>query len=154
MSPDLADSNTAPPFRTIVCIHGLHFDYGQVIIRPALACRPSSIIRRATLQPLPWLLPHNLQEGLRRTLSNYGSIRDVGIVTDSETGAFLGSDYAVLDCSPGPSQSFDGFCRSLVEPTADQHTFIIMPKYFRKKRLDTLAHSISSSINSLRSVSF
>ncbi|KAG1315801.1 hypothetical protein G6F64_000373 [Rhizopus arrhizus] len=95
--------------RTIACIHGLHFDYGQVIIRPALACRPSSIIRRATLQPLPWLLPHNLQEGLRRTLSNYGSIRDVGIVTDSETGAFFGSDYAVLDCSPGHSQSFDGF---------------------------------------------
>ncbi|KAG1153812.1 hypothetical protein G6F37_010016 [Rhizopus arrhizus] len=50
--------------------------------------------------------------------------------------------------------SFDNFCRSLVEPAIDQQTLIILPKYFRKKRLDTLAHSISSFTNSLRPVSF
>ncbi|KAG1606216.1 hypothetical protein G6F46_013165 [Rhizopus delemar] len=33
------------------------------------------------------------------------STADVGIVTDTETGAFLGSGYAVLDCSPDPTQT-------------------------------------------------
>ncbi|EIE78416.1 hypothetical protein RO3G_03120 [Rhizopus delemar RA 99-880] len=109
-------------FRTAACTHGLHFDDGRVIIRPTLACRPGSIIRRVTLQRLPWLRPHNLQEGLRRTLSNYGSIRDVGIVTDSETGAFLGSGYAVLDCSPDPSQPDPFLDLTHVIPWVDPET--------------------------------
>lgn len=44
-------------------------------------------------------------EGLRSTLGSYGVVRDVGIVTDTETGAFLGSGYAVLDYSPDPTQT-------------------------------------------------
>ncbi|KAG1544971.1 hypothetical protein G6F49_010936 [Rhizopus delemar] len=109
-------------FRTAACTHGLHFDDGRVIIHPTLACRPGSIIRRVTLQRLPWLHPQNLQEGLIRTLSNYGSIRDVGIVTDSETGAFLGSGYAVLDCSPDPSQPDPFLDLAHVIPWVDSET--------------------------------
>ncbi|KAG1508517.1 hypothetical protein G6F47_008389 [Rhizopus delemar] len=68
-------------FRTSACHEGLKFDNGLVIIRPRLL------------------------EGLRSTLGNYGVVRDVGIVTDTETGAFLGSGYAVLDYSPDPTQT-------------------------------------------------
>ncbi|EIE86175.1 hypothetical protein G6F46_009352 [Rhizopus delemar] len=92
-------------FRILACNDGLRFDNGLVVIRPAVAYRPGSIIKRVTLQRLPWLRPKRLLEGLRSTLGNYGSVRDVGIVTDSDTGAFLGSGYAVLDCSPSPNQT-------------------------------------------------
>jgi hypothetical protein len=92
-------------FRTSACPEGLKFDNGLVIIRPVVACRPRSIIKRVTLQRLPWLRPQRLLEGLRSTLGNYGVVRDVGIVTDTETDAFLGSGYAVLDCSPDPTQT-------------------------------------------------
>ncbi|KAG1047406.1 hypothetical protein G6F43_010143 [Rhizopus delemar] len=92
-------------FRILACNEGLRFDNGLVVIRPVVACRPGSIIKRVTLQRLPWLRPQRLLEGLRSTLGNYGNVRDVGIVTDSDTGAFLGSGYAVLDCSPSPNQT-------------------------------------------------
>ncbi|KAG0749043.1 hypothetical protein G6F62_002154 [Rhizopus arrhizus] len=91
-------------FRTSACPEGLKFDNGLVIIRPVVACRPGSIIKQVTLQRLIWLRPQRLLEGLRSTLGNYGVARDVGIVTDTETDAFLGSGYAVLDCSPDPTQ--------------------------------------------------
>ena len=83
---------------------GFHFDNGQTIIRPVLACRPGSTIRRLTLQRLPWLRPQQLLQGLKHTLSNYGYVWDVGIVTDFDTGTLLGSGYAVLDCTTDPSQ--------------------------------------------------
>lgn len=38
-------------------------------------------------------------------MSNYGIVCDVGIVTDTETGAFLDSRYAILDCSSDPDQN-------------------------------------------------
>ncbi|KAG1443803.1 hypothetical protein G6F55_012545 [Rhizopus delemar] len=61
---------------------------------------PGSILKKVTLQRLPWLRPKELRAGLNATLSNYGRICDVGVVKDSETGTFLGSGYAILDVSP------------------------------------------------------
>ncbi|EIE92213.1 hypothetical protein RO3G_17020 [Rhizopus delemar RA 99-880] len=52
---------------------------------------PGSILKKVTLQRLPWLRPKELRAGLNATLSNYGRICDVGVVKDSETGTFLGS---------------------------------------------------------------
>ncbi|KAG0783902.1 hypothetical protein G6F16_010129 [Rhizopus arrhizus] len=92
-------------FRNAACNDGFKFDNGMIIVRPVVACRPGSIIKRVTLQRLPWLRPQRLLEGLRNTLNNYGIVRDVGIVTDTETGAFIGSGYAILDCSPDPNQT-------------------------------------------------
>ncbi|KAG1052690.1 hypothetical protein G6F43_005187 [Rhizopus delemar] len=73
-------------FRILACNDGLKFDNGLVVIRPG------SIIKRVTLQRLP-------------------CFHDVGIVTDSDTDVFLGSGYAVLDCSPSPNQT-DPFLES------------------------------------------
>ncbi|KAG1050386.1 hypothetical protein G6F43_007331 [Rhizopus delemar] len=92
-------------FRTTACNHDLQFDKGMIIIRPVIAYRPGSIVKRVTLQRLPWLRPQRLLEGLRNTSSSYGIVHDVGIVTDTETGAFLGSGYAILDCSSDPDQT-------------------------------------------------
>ncbi|KAG0789020.1 hypothetical protein G6F21_006799 [Rhizopus arrhizus] len=69
----------------LVCKDELRFDNGLVVVRPG------SVIKRVTLQCLPWLRPQRLLEGLRGTLGNYGGVRYVGIVTDSDTGAFFGS---------------------------------------------------------------
>ncbi|EIE82339.1 hypothetical protein G6F55_012904 [Rhizopus delemar] len=82
--------------RISACNDGLRFDNGLVVIRPVVACRPGSVIKRITLQRLPWLSPQRLLEELWSTLGNYGSIRDVGIVNYSGTGAFLGSGYVVV----------------------------------------------------------
>ncbi|KAG1032983.1 hypothetical protein G6F43_013651 [Rhizopus delemar] len=41
-----------------------------------------------------------LLAGLTATLSNYGVIRDVGIIRDADTGTFLGSGYATLEITP------------------------------------------------------
>ncbi|KAG0926168.1 hypothetical protein G6F29_013138 [Rhizopus arrhizus] len=85
------------------------------------ACRPGSTIRRLTLQRLPWLRPQQLLEGLKHTLSSYGYVRDVGIVTDSDTGAFLGSGYAVLDCSSDSSQPDPFLDLAHIMPWVDPH---------------------------------
>ena len=83
----------------LVCKDELRFDNGLVVVRPG------SVIKRVTLQCLPWLRPQRLLEGLRGTLGNYGGVRYVGIATDSDTGAFFGSGYTILDCSPSPNQT-------------------------------------------------
>jgi hypothetical protein len=83
----------------LVCKDELRFDNGLVVIRPG------SVIKRVTLQCLPWLRPQRLLGGLWGTLGNYGSVCYVGIVADSDTGAFFGSGYAILDCSPSPNQT-------------------------------------------------
>ncbi|EIE86812.1 hypothetical protein RO3G_11523 [Rhizopus delemar RA 99-880] len=108
-------------FRSKACENGFHFDNGQIIIRPVVACRPGSTIRRLTLQRLPWLRPQQLLEGLKHTLSSYGYVRDVGIVTDSDTGAFLGSGYAVLDCTSDSSQPDPFLDLAHIMPWVDPH---------------------------------
>ncbi|KAG1615193.1 hypothetical protein G6F45_012498 [Rhizopus arrhizus] len=48
-------------------------------------------------------------------------VRDVGIVTDSGTGAFLGSGYAVLDCTSDPSQPDPFLDLAHIMPWVDPH---------------------------------
>lgn len=78
---------------------GLKFDNGKMIIKPAHAMAPGSILKKVSLQRLPWLWPKELLAGLTATLSNYGMVRDIGIVKDNATSTFLSSGYAVLDVS-------------------------------------------------------
>ncbi|KAG1037234.1 hypothetical protein G6F43_012905 [Rhizopus delemar] len=78
----------------------LQFDNGHIIIRPAVGLTPDSIIKKINLQRLPWLRPKKLLAGLTATLSNYGVIRDAGIIRDADTSTFLGSGYATLEITP------------------------------------------------------
>lgn len=87
-------------FRTVACIMTSISMMGKLSYALHLL-----VDRSRSFDESPYnVYPGYAQKGLRRTLSNYDSIRDVGIVTGSETGAFLGSNHAVLDCLPGPSQ--------------------------------------------------
>ncbi|KAG1506717.1 hypothetical protein G6F52_011815 [Rhizopus delemar] len=52
---------------------------------------------------------------------SYGYVRDVGIVTDSDTGAFLGSGYAVLDCTSDSSQPDPFLDLAHIMPWVDPH---------------------------------
>ncbi|KAG1166921.1 hypothetical protein G6F36_012762 [Rhizopus arrhizus] len=78
----------------------LQFDNGHIIIRPAVGLTSDSIIKKINLQRLPWLRPKKLLAGLTATLSNYGVIRDAGIIRDADTSTFLGSGYATLEITP------------------------------------------------------
>lgn len=78
---------------------GLKFDNGKMIIKPAHAMAPGSILKKVSLQRLPWLRPKELLAGLTATLSNYGMVRDIGVVKDNATSTFLSSGYAALDVS-------------------------------------------------------
>ncbi|ORE01490.1 hypothetical protein BCV72DRAFT_217194, partial [Rhizopus microsporus var. microsporus] len=72
---------------------GLKFDKGKMVVKPAHAMATGSILKKVSLQRLPWLRPKELLAGLTATLSNYG------VVKDNATGTFLSSGYAVLDVS-------------------------------------------------------
>ncbi|ORZ07448.1 Endonuclease/exonuclease/phosphatase, partial [Absidia repens] len=54
---------------------------------------------------MPFLSHPQLQEGLTNTLSKYGYIYDIGIITDPLSQMFLGSGYAVLDTAASSQSS-------------------------------------------------
>ncbi|CEG81122.1 hypothetical protein RMATCC62417_15358 [Rhizopus microsporus] len=75
----------------------LKFDNDKLIIKPAHAMAPGAILKKVNIQRLPWLRPKEFLAGLTVTISNYGFVRDIGVVRDNVTGTFLSSGYAVLD---------------------------------------------------------
>lgn len=91
-------------FRNEAVELSFRFDNGQYIVWPAHACKPGAIVKRVTLQTLPWLIPDLLLENLRLALCNYRKIRDRGTHARTVTCAYMGTAYAVLDRALESSQ--------------------------------------------------
>ncbi|CAO3593782.1 unnamed protein product [Absidia cylindrospora] len=71
----------------------------KVHIIPTEALPSSATVVKLSLSRMPFLAQYQIQEGLTETLSKYGRIYDIGIITDPISKMFLGSGYAVLDTS-------------------------------------------------------
>ncbi|CAO3588798.1 unnamed protein product [Absidia cylindrospora] len=71
----------------------------KVHIIPTEALPSSATVVKLSLSRMPFLAQYQIQEGLTESLSKYGRIYDIGIITDPISKMFLGSGYAVLDTS-------------------------------------------------------
>ncbi|ORZ02083.1 hypothetical protein BCR42DRAFT_444367 [Absidia repens] len=88
---------------------GLLFDdKKQILPSPALPDRAN--LKRLTLSRMPFLSKQEILQGLNTTLKMYGSVIDIGIITDPTSGMYLGSGYAVIDTTT-PSGDMKNFCK-------------------------------------------
>lgn len=71
----------------------------NVRIIPTKALPASSNVVKLRLSRLPLMFPHQLEEGLTESLSQYGEVLDLGILTDPLSGMFQGTGYAILETS-------------------------------------------------------
>lgn len=82
---------------------GLAFPNNTFILgTPALA--KYAKVKKIRLSHLPFLAMEELLQGLRRTLSVYGPVLDVGVYRDERSNLFMGSGFAVLDLTPLPGE--------------------------------------------------
>jgi hypothetical protein len=76
---------------------GLVFEDAKLRILPSEAIDAKAKIINLELSHLPMLPKIEVLAGLKQSLEVFGKILDIGIVTESSTGFFMGSGYAVLN---------------------------------------------------------
>ncbi|KAG1369121.1 hypothetical protein G6F61_012609 [Rhizopus arrhizus] len=85
---------------------GLTFPDVNLVVYPRAALGESAKVVNLKLTHLPMLPAEEVKKGLAKSLAVFGDIMDVGISTDTATGFFMGTGYAVLNIQQDPS-AFD-----------------------------------------------
>lgn len=78
----------------------------NLVVYPCAALGESANVVNLKLTHLPMLPAEEVKKGLAKSLAVFGDIMDVGISTDTATGFFMGTGYAVLNIQQDPS-AFD-----------------------------------------------
>lgn len=79
-----------------ILINGVVFSKLKLRVIPCQAVDDKVKMIRVKLSHLPMLPREAVLEGLKKSLSPFGQLKDVGIHTEATTGFFMGAGYAVL----------------------------------------------------------
>jgi hypothetical protein len=77
--------------------NGVVFENSNLRILPCKAIDDTAKAIQLKLSHLPMFTPEEVLEGLKTSLGVFGEIVDLGIYTDSASGFFMGSGYAVIN---------------------------------------------------------
>lgn len=79
-----------------ILINGVVFSKLKLRVTPRQDVDDTVKMIRVKLSHLPMLPREAVLEGLKKSLSPFGQLKDVGIHTEATTGFFMGAGYAVL----------------------------------------------------------